>query len=211
MAKIILLSPNDIADVYIGNKKRDLSTWLETSSAKKLRKVCDYYNEEKTSREVDESIRACFKFTDVNIAFRDLNEVNEKVSKHFSGTVKLVNPELLEYKRGGFFDTHSDTQHGKTHLGNALLIAPQSILKYTGGTLVAGTQRITSVSTKWKLVILPMGTEHRVTKVTSGTRVVIKFQILGLRSKTSRSPRTQRVGRLSFSHRNKRFTNGRKD
>lgn len=201
----ILLDDSDILAFFINGIRIELHKFIGSDLANEYKKTCDYYDDKFKNRIVDESIRKCYKYNNIDVSFKNINTVLDEVQNKFSNhtNIRLIPREILEYGEGCFFDSHTDGKKFKDHIGNAILLPPKNLFTYSGGTLFVDNKKYSASTNKWKLVIIPMDVEHYITPVRKGTRVVIKFGIKGksLRSTSYRTP-LKKI---------RKYKNGRKD
>lgn len=215
MSFTILLLPNEISNIYIKNKLIDFPKWLETENSNKYKKLCNFYNEEDKKRIYDIETRLCYYYDKTLISFKDINsiitKINEKMPKYFN--IKITKGVLLEYPKDGFFLSHTDTKKNKKHIGNLLILPPKKLVDYKGGILKTDNENIKASRNKWKLIILPIGVEHSITKVKEGKRLVFKFRIEG-ENKYEIQNKERKIKQRALRYRKYkvgRFLNGKKD
>jgi hypothetical protein len=138
----------------------------------------------------DETVRRALAIDGARLSFRNVKNkevvsnaltyipyAQEKELKAWCGVLPKYGFKLYKlhmYPTGGHFDTHVDTPHGTAHLATAIAHLSSA---FEGGALVvehAGqTTRINSGLGAWF-----SDCPHRVEPVTSGTRIVLQYDIL---------------------------------
>lgn len=94
--------------------------------------------------------------------------------------------KVLLYDEGSEMDWHCDSATREVdeielisvkkwvQTGTLIIFPPKTVSYYEGGLLEFGCAAFTSHDTYWTYVVIPFGVKHRVTRVTTGKRIVFK-------------------------------------
>ena len=92
--------------------------------------------------------------------------------------IYIKHGKLLLYSIGGHFALHQDTKINNKHLGTILIFPPKNYFHFTGGELICSNQIVlTHLPESWHLIYIPLKTEHSITEILKGHRIVFKYSL----------------------------------
>lgn len=139
-----------------------------------------------TETVVDETVRKAVEIPGDRLTIESSSYTTPTDSKTISSALrtslhyKVVPYKMHIYPEGGHFDQHLDTLHGKDHVATAVLGLGT---EYEGGELVVRDEAMDLRPTKYanhsrlNMAVFYTDQPHTVQPVTSGTRIVIQFDI----------------------------------
>lgn len=111
--------------------------------------------------------------------------------------------KVLLYDMGCEFGWHCDSEtrevdelelvssNNWVQHGTLIILPPKSVCQYEGGELEFGCSTFTAHETFWTYVVIPFGVKHRVSRVSSGKRIVFKTLLYrGIQPKMTKDKET---------------------
>lgn len=128
---------------------------------------------------LDLNSRSSHEITELDISSKFIETIKpivEDMAMKIDNPTKIqIHPyKLVLYQKGDFFESHIDNSH-RDHMIMTLIVDFPTELE--GGTLIIDDQAIPHTKDQLKLILFYNDIEHRVTKVTQGSKMSLIFDV----------------------------------